>query len=528
MSDQQGSRGWWCAGVASVLAALLTMTMVFATGTARADAAPASTTVSITFDDGLAEQHAAADVLHKYGLKGTFYINSGAVGTPGYFTRDDLKRLVSLGHEIGGHSTSHLDLTTLPVDEARRQVCTDRATLTDWGFSVTSFAYPYAVYDKPVETLVQDCGYNSARASGRIHRPGMSPASCPGCPAAETIPPADPYAIRTLGEIDPTWTLTDLQNVVTTAEQHGGGWVVLILHHECDVSCTRLSISPAVLDTFAAWLKPREAIGTQVKTVGAVIGGSMKLAVDGPVAAEHDVVNPSLETSNDNGIPDCWMRSGWGTNSAQWDQTSTAHTGTKAQHVTVTGYTDGDAKLLPRLDLGDCTQPIEPGSRAVLQTWYQSSSRTQFALYYRTSWGQWNYWTSSSWFPPSKDWALASWTTPPAPDDAAGLAFGLALESVGSLTTDDYRMTPAPAASGASAIPLPPGGLPVVALLVAIAGLLACWVWRAPRPVTRPPAATIPQPREPESAHPKPRDGEPAAPAPVPPAATADDEHPTG
>jgi peptidoglycan/xylan/chitin deacetylase (PgdA/CDA1 family) len=231
--------------------------------------------VSLTFDDALAEQKTAADILHKHGLNGTFYINSGTVGKPHYFEQGNLKRLASLGHEIGGHSASHLDLTTLPADDARREVCADRATLTGWGFRVTSFAYPYASHNRAIETIVQDCGYNSARKDGGIRRPRISPESCPRCPVAETIPPADPYTIRTPHEIDTSWTLADMKSVVTNAEDHGGGWVVLVFHHMCDDRCP-LSTSPAILDAFAAWLKSREARGTQVKTVDHVIEGSVK------------------------------------------------------------------------------------------------------------------------------------------------------------------------------------------------------------------------------------------------------------
>lgn len=205
-----------------------------------------------------------------------------------------------------------------------------------------------------------------------------------------------------------------------------------------------------------------------------------------PPAPSHGIVNPSLETPDGPAIPDCWMRTGWGTNSAQWEQTSDAHSGTGAQRVTVTSFTSGDAKLLQRLDLGQCTEPIKPRNRYALQTWYQSSAPTQFALYYRTSIGRWTYWTSSSWFPPSRDWAQASWATPPVPDDAAGLAFGLALRSVGSLTTDDYAIAaaqglPTPPTTSVNGLPLPPGGLPVVTLGVAMVVLLTSWVLRLPR-----------------------------------------------
>ncbi len=51
------------------------------------------------------------------------------------------------GHEIGGHTLTHVDLVTVPATEARRQICDDRAALVAMGFPVTSFAYPFGSTD---------------------------------------------------------------------------------------------------------------------------------------------------------------------------------------------------------------------------------------------------------------------------------------------------------------------------------------------------------------------------------------------
>jgi peptidoglycan/xylan/chitin deacetylase (PgdA/CDA1 family) len=87
------------------------------TGPGAAITTPASpgsrTVVSLTFDDGDADQLAAAQILHRYRLAGTFYIITGATGTPGYLTRADLRQLAAAGNEIGSHTVSHLRLTAL-------------------------------------------------------------------------------------------------------------------------------------------------------------------------------------------------------------------------------------------------------------------------------------------------------------------------------------------------------------------------------------------------------------------------------
>jgi peptidoglycan/xylan/chitin deacetylase (PgdA/CDA1 family) len=60
--------------------------------------------VTFTFDDGVADQLTGQQLLEKYGMSGTFYINSSFIGLPGYMTRANLDQLKAKGHEIGGHT----------------------------------------------------------------------------------------------------------------------------------------------------------------------------------------------------------------------------------------------------------------------------------------------------------------------------------------------------------------------------------------------------------------------------------------
>lgn len=182
-------------------------------------------------------------------------------------TRAELDDIAANGHEIGGHTVSHQDLTTLSADEQNRQICQDRDTLLSWGFQVTSFAYPFANLVPSLESIVQHCGYNSARAVGDLR----SPTSCDDCPTTEAVPPADPYAIRTPDDIEVTTTLAQLQALVIGAEGDGGR-LPFNLHHVCSTDCPPESISPTVLDDFLTWLQPRTSIGTTVKTVQQALG----------------------------------------------------------------------------------------------------------------------------------------------------------------------------------------------------------------------------------------------------------------
>ncbi|MHA7210882.1 polysaccharide deacetylase family protein [Arthrobacter sp. MDT1-65] len=394
------------------------------------------TVVSLTFDDGNADQLIAVQTLNKYALKGTFYVNSGTTDTAGYLSLADLRTMNAAGHEIGGHTVTHPDLVTLPSDEATRQICNDRVNLTTWGFRVTSFAYPFASSNPGIETIARNCGYNSARGLGDI----KTRFSCATCPLAERIPSANPWNTAAPDQVENTWTLADLQNSVTQAESVGG-WIQLTFHRFGGTD--PLAVTPALFDQFAAWLKTRPAT-TTVKTVDQVVGGTVKPAVSGPAVPPPPVggnlvKNPSLETLT-NGVPQCWNAGGYGTNTPAFSVVSPGRTGQRAERLVVSGYVDGDAKLLPALDLGGCSPPATAGRTYNLGAWYKSTAPTQFALYYRTGVGSWKYWTSSPWFAASATYQKASWTTPPLPAGANGLSFGLNLFSNGTLTTDDYEM----------------------------------------------------------------------------------------
>jgi hypothetical protein len=251
-----------------------------------------------------------------------------------------------------------------------------------------------------------------------------------------------------------------MKNVVTAAEP-AGGWVIFTFHHVCAGSTNScgdgLSISQTNFASFLSWLKARPAT-TSVKTIGQVIGGTVKPLVSGPPpTATTSVVNPSLELADAGAVfPTCWMPGGWGTNTPTWTRTSDAFNGSFAQNLVLTGYSSGDAKLLPTFDLGSCSPAVTPGATYTISSYYKSTGTSQFALYYRDSAGAWYYWTSSPWFAPASSYTQATFTTPPVPANATGMSFGLALIANGSLTTDQYSLAPASGATAATKVAATP------------------------------------------------------------------------
>lgn len=224
----------------------------------------ARVTVAFTFDDGTADQRTAAQILEQRGMRATFYVITDKVGRSGYLNRDDLTRLASRGHEIGSHTVTHRDLTSLGSSDAQREICSSRTTLAGWGLNVKTLAYPFGANTAAIRQMVADCGYTSARAVGGFDSP-----VCTGCQTAEPLPltSSSRYRVRTVSSIRNDTSLDEMKRIVTNAEATGG-LVELVLHNVCSGTCGTYSTTPERLSAFADWLAGRASSGTVVRTAG--------------------------------------------------------------------------------------------------------------------------------------------------------------------------------------------------------------------------------------------------------------------
>ena len=231
-----------------------------------APALAAQTIVTLGFDDSTENQMTAVQLLNQRGLKGTFYVISGLLGTSGgfYMTLADINAIAAAGHEIAGHTLTHPDLTTVSAAQVQQEICGGRTQLQSYGFNPVSFAYPYGAYNAAVEAVAKSC-YANARTVGGVN--------CPGCPNSETTPPQDAWAIRSPDSLQSNTSLAMIEKLVTDAENSGGGWVPLVIHQICD-GCDTYSISAATLTGFLDWLTPRSSLGTVVQTNAQVMGGT--------------------------------------------------------------------------------------------------------------------------------------------------------------------------------------------------------------------------------------------------------------
>ncbi len=456
---------------AALLAAITVITGGLQAVPARA--ATSTTVVSLTFDNGWADQMTAAADMEAAGMAGTFYVISGWIGLPDLMSMSSLDTLVSDGDEIGGKTVDNTDLPAVSGAEAEREVCLGRDVLLNDGFDVTDFAYPFADLNSADETLVRGCGFNSGRGVGNVN--SLEPGGCafPDCPYAETIPPADPYQISTPDDAETGATLANMENDVTDAMNNGGGYLAFSFHQICDQGTSgcdpTYSWSPENFAAFVTWLKAEEADGVEVKTVQQVIGGSEQAAATAPAAPPAPVgtnalLNSNLETADPvtPSNPECWAEKSYGASTPSWTWSTTGGEGGGGMEtITMSGYSSGDAKLVQTFDLGQCAPSVAAGDSEELSGYYKSTVPVFYTVYQRNANGIWSYLTQSPTFAPESGWTQANWLTPQIPAGVTAISYGMTIAGNGTLTTSDYSMVdigsgvPAPAPVGTNALTNP-------------------------------------------------------------------------
>ena len=282
----------WVAGQASGGVSVSTVRQVM--GSEQPPLPPRPFVVSLTFDDGLRSQYGLLDLFARHHALGSFYINSGPAdaGEAGTMTWAQIRALQSAGHDVGGHTTDHINMldSSTSLEFKTRQVCDDRKRLMEEGIRAVSFAYPFGAMDATAQPIVRGCGYQSARKAGTVTSDGPI--------FSETIPVTEnPYAIRILGtNYNGPVTLEALQYAVNQAIAHGGQWLPTLFHQICYAgtagydSCMAgyRPIDDLTIDAFLGWIESQSDRNISVKTVADVMGGgsaSPLVAVTGPANA---------------------------------------------------------------------------------------------------------------------------------------------------------------------------------------------------------------------------------------------------
>jgi len=121
--------------------------------------------VTTSWDDGHVSDLRLAEMLDRYGFRGTFYVPFRAVREP-MLSLAQMRELASGGMEIGGHTVTHPSMKGLGWERSVDEVRTCKSRLEEIvGRPVTSFCYPNGDLDRQAYEAVRQEGYRLARTT---------------------------------------------------------------------------------------------------------------------------------------------------------------------------------------------------------------------------------------------------------------------------------------------------------------------------------------------------------------------------
>ncbi len=105
----------------------------------------------------------ARPILRTAGWPGVLNLETKNIGLAGGLSLRQLRGLIAAGWEIGAHSRTHPDLTTLDDRSLRSEVAGSRRDLERLlGVKVATFCYPAGRNDARVRATVRAAGYSAA------------------------------------------------------------------------------------------------------------------------------------------------------------------------------------------------------------------------------------------------------------------------------------------------------------------------------------------------------------------------------
>src|SRR3989344_6797961 len=194
--------------------------------------------ITITFDDGWESIYTnALPTLQRNGLKTTQYLISGIFDNPSYMSIKQIQSMQKAGHEVGGHTASHADLTMLDDQQLNYELVDSQTALSKNFGAVVDFTSPYGAYNAHTLKMI-----------GQHYR---SQKNAEGDPAANELEAINirsgfnalnikSYSVRK------TTTIDDLKKLIKAAQDHNG-WLILT-YHQIDDSDDLYAVTPVVFE----------------------------------------------------------------------------------------------------------------------------------------------------------------------------------------------------------------------------------------------------------------------------------------
>jgi peptidoglycan/xylan/chitin deacetylase (PgdA/CDA1 family) len=121
--------------------------------------------LTLSYDDGRDFDRRMVDIMNRAGIRGTFHLNSGMLGKPGYLRPDEVAPLFA-GHEVSVHTVSHPFLNMSPTERIADEILQDRRALEALvGYPVKGMSYPFGTWNDQVVNMLPALGIEYARTT---------------------------------------------------------------------------------------------------------------------------------------------------------------------------------------------------------------------------------------------------------------------------------------------------------------------------------------------------------------------------
>ncbi len=128
--------------------------------------------LTFSYDDGNVKDRDLVELFNKYGVKGTFNLNSALFrenGAENNISKKEVKKLYK-GHEVAVHSVTHPRLECLPNSLITKEIANDKEELEKLsGTIVQGMAYPFGTYSDEVIKVAKTCGIKYSRTVEAHH-----------------------------------------------------------------------------------------------------------------------------------------------------------------------------------------------------------------------------------------------------------------------------------------------------------------------------------------------------------------------
>lgn len=123
--------------------------------------------LTFSYDDGRVFDRKLVEIFNRYGVKGTFHLNSGTLGqkteSGDFVTPQEVKELYQ-GHEVACHTVTHLQPLAAPVGQVAREIAEDRKALEKLtGGLVQGLSYPFGRYSPEIIQAARAQGIKYSR-----------------------------------------------------------------------------------------------------------------------------------------------------------------------------------------------------------------------------------------------------------------------------------------------------------------------------------------------------------------------------